>query len=154
MTIQVQPRSVSWKPSLGLFLLLACSLLLIAGCGNGSEPQATASPGGGDTDEVSQEEAIERVLANLALNPENQPDASTAIATRMTEREALETMQRRGGIEARPPTPLSDEPVWLVEVRGQFVGFRPEPARQGTWFQVVPIGDTSPFGGFVPDEQP
>lgn len=150
----MQRRSVSWKPSLGLVVLLACSLLLMAGCGDGSEPQATASPGGGDSGELSQEQAIERVLANLALNPENQPDASTAIATRMTEREALETMQRRGGIEARPPTPLSDEPVWLVEVRGQFVGFIPGPARQGTWFQVVPIGDASPFGTFVADERP
>jgi len=145
---------VSWKPSLGLFVLLVSSLLPMAGCGDGSESQATASPGGGDSGELSQEQATELVLANSALNTENHPDASTAIATRMTEREAWDTMRQRGGIEARPPTPLSDEPVWLVEVRGQFVGFRPGPARQGTLLQVVPIGDASPFGTFVPDERP
>ena len=140
--------------ALGLFVLLVSSLLPMAGCSNGSESQATASPGGGDSGELSQEQAIEIVLANFAVNPENHPDASTAIATRMTEREAWETIQRRSGVESRPPTPLSDQPVWLVEVRGQFVGFRPGPARQGTWLQVVPIGDASPFGAFVPDEQP
>jgi hypothetical protein len=138
--------------------------LLAGGCGGGGgEPPSapTLTPGAGDTGELTAEQAIQRVLDTLGEAPDQHPDPSTATARRMTECEAIDMMQWEGATRGRPPTPPSESPVWLVEVRGQFSGFigyglTPDlsPPRAGRFVQIVEAdGSASGTGAILPDER-
>jgi hypothetical protein len=123
-------------------------------CGGGGEGATpTPTPSAGDAAELTRDQIIEHALEILQAAPGNQPDTSTATATRMTEREALETVQG-AGIEGRPPTASSERLIWLVEVRGQFVNSHPGPARAGRYFLISALDGRIESGGFVPDAAP
>jgi ABC-type glycerol-3-phosphate transport system substrate-binding protein len=140
-----------------LLVIVIASCLLAAACGGGDEeqPTSTVTPAAttGDGGELTEEQAIERALEVIRANPDNHPDPSTATATRMTEREAVETMQR-AGVSGQPPTPAAESPVWLVEIRGEFVGFIPGPARPGRYFLILGLDGFPHSGAFVPDASP
>jgi hypothetical protein len=102
--------------------------------------------------ELSHEEAIQCALDLLAQIPENRPNPSTAMASRMTEREAWERLQREG-VEGRRPSSPSESPVWLVEVRGEFVGFISGPPRPGRSFLILSIDGRVESGAFIPDAE-
>jgi len=140
-----------------VFLLVAVVAglaLLAAGCGGGGEeaastPTPTSSAGHGG--ELTAEQAIERVLEMLEAAPDQRADRSTATARRMTECEAVDVMGWEGVPRGRPPVPPSEDPVWLVEVRGEFSGFigfgltpGPSPPLTGRWIQIV--GADGSFG--------
>jgi hypothetical protein len=123
-------------------VLLATFLLLSVGCG-GETAQENPTPTGTEDGLLSKESAIDLVLGIVTGNPENRVDRSTAKADRMTEGEAEETMRLRGGLQGRSARTPTDRLVWLVEVRGEFVGFRaygltPGPVAQtGTLLVIV-----------------
>jgi len=100
---------------------------------------------------LSAEQAIRHVLDVLALDSENQPDTSTATAQRMTEAEAQAFMRREAG---QPGPPLSsDRPVWLVEVRGRFHGFKSGPPGAGRLLTIVCLdGRGGGASAFIPDQ--
>jgi hypothetical protein len=106
-----------------ILVLLATCLLLWAGCGD-ETAQENPTPTGIEDVPLSKESAIEQVLALIALEPKNKADPSTAKADLMTEREAYETIRLRGALQGRSARTPSNRLVWLVEVRGEFVGFR------------------------------
>jgi hypothetical protein len=145
-----------------LVVVVAGLALIAAACGDeGDDSAAMATPtpsaeGGG---ELTREQAIQRVVEMLAEAPVQFPDASTATARRMTECEAYEMMGWEGAPRLRPPTPLSGDPVWLVEVRGEFSGFigyrltpNPSPPLVGKWIQIVRVDGTDGGAG-LPDER-
>ena len=162
-----RPRTLAAWLSAGVVLLVAVVLTPFAGCGgSGGEPSSMSTPeesppAGVATVlascvhdvELSHEEAIQCAVDLLAQIPENRPNASTAMASRMTEREALDTMQREGALQGQPPTPPSERPVWLVEVRGEFVGFIPGPPRPGRYFLILGLNGPVESGAFIPDAE-
>jgi hypothetical protein len=161
------------RAMVGLVVASTILLTLFAGCGgSGGEPSSMSTPtAGGRAEEesppagiatvlascvhdveLSHEEAIQCALDLLAQIPENRPDPSTAMASRMTEREAWERLQREG-VEGRSPSPPSERPVWLVEVRGEFVGFISGPPRPGRYFLILGLNGPVESGAFIPDAE-
>jgi len=105
--------------------------------------------------ELSRDDILQRAQDEiLTAAPENRPDASTVAATRMTEREALETVEREGGAPGLFLRVVTDEPAWLVEVRGEFVDSCPGPLRPGRYVLVVGLDGSLESGGFLPDATP
>ena len=140
-----------------LVAVVAALALLAAGCGGGEESSATLTTtptvSTRDGGELTREQIIESALEFMRGDPDNKPDASTATANRMTERQAWERL-RQGGVEGLHPTPPPETPAWLVEVRGEFVGFIPGAARPGRYFLIVDLYGVSHSGAFVPDATP
>jgi len=146
-----------------VFLLvtaMAALALLTAACGGGGEGRASVStpPAAcGQGSELSQEQAIQCAVWIAGADPDNRVDPSTATARRMSECQAHETMQWEGALQGRSPNPLSENPVWLVEVRGEFSGSigygltpDPSPPRAGRFVQVLGDGGA---GGILFDER-
>jgi hypothetical protein len=139
-----------------LLVAVVAGLAVLAGCSGGDEqptPSPTPAASAGSGAELTRDQIIQHALEILEAAPDNRPDPSTATATRMTEREALETVQR-AGIEGRPPDASSERLVWLVEVRGQFVNSHPAPPRAGRYFLIFALDGRVESGGFIPDATP
>ena len=130
--------------------LAIAGIVVLAACGGGGgeqpAPSPTPSATAEDGAELSREQIIERALEIMEAQPDNRPDGSTATATRMTEREAVEAIQR-AGVSGRPATPVAEHPVWLVEIRGEFVGLILGPARQGAYFLILGVDGVTHSGG-------
>jgi hypothetical protein len=143
------------KATAMILVLLATLLLLSVGCG-GETAHENATPSGTQDAPLSEESAIELVLGMFEGNTENKVDPSTAKADLMTEREAYETIRLRGGLEGRSARTLSDRLVWLVEVRGEFVGFRAYGVTPGlgtqaaTLLAIVTMDGLMISGSYVP----
>ena len=143
-----------------LVAVVAALALLAAACGGGGDEStstATSTPSAGDGADLTADQAIQRVLDMLEKAPDQRADPSMATARRMTECEAHEMMRWEGAPRGRPPTPPSERPVWLVEIRGEFSGFigygltpDPSPPRAGTWIQILGDGGA---GGILFDER-
>jgi hypothetical protein len=150
-----------------VFLLMAVvgSLALLTACGGGggegSTATATPTPSAGSDGELTAEQIIQRVLQILEEAPDQTVDASTATARRMTECEAVDVVGWEGVPRGRPPVPPSEDPVWLVEVRGEFSGFigygltpDPSPPLAGRWIQIVRVdGSVGGSGAILWDER-
>jgi hypothetical protein len=151
-----------------LFLLVtvvAGLALLAAACGGGgggeSAATATPTPSAGDGGELTAEQAIQGLVDMLSEAPDQHPDPSTATARRMAECEAIDMMGWEGAPRGRPPVPPSEDPVWLVEVRGEFSGFigygltpDPSPPRAGRWIEIVRVdGSVGGGGAGLPDKR-
>ena len=149
-----------------VFLLvtaMAALALLAAACGGGGERRASVStpPAAcGQGSELSQEQAIQCAVWIAGADPDNRVDPSTATARRMSECQAHETMQWEGALRGRSPHPLSENPVWLVEVRGEFSGFvgygltpDPSPPLSGRFLQIVQLDGSFGAAAGLPDER-
>jgi hypothetical protein len=142
--------------------VVALALLTVACGGGNGQSTATAKPTVGVTDgaELTAEQAVQRALDMLAKAPEQFPDASTATARRMTECEAVDVMGWEGVPRGRPPVPPSEDPVWLVEVRGEFSGFigygltpDPSPPLTGRWVQIIELDGSIGAAAGISDER-
>jgi hypothetical protein len=118
---------------------------------SGFIPDAGATPG--PAVELTREQAIERALELLAAFLNNQPDPSTATATRMTYGEALETVQREGASAEGSSALPSDLPVWLVEIGGVFVRTGGPPA-PGTHVFILNLRGGSEYDELILDATP
>jgi hypothetical protein len=147
-----------------LLAVVAGLALLAAACGGGEgeEVASTVTPSASPADggEVTAEQAIQRVLEMLEEAPDQHPNPSTATARRMMECEALDLMGWEGVARGRPPTPPSENPVWLVEVRGEFSGFigfgltpDPSPPRAGRFVQIVRVDSSFGAAAGLSDER-
>jgi hypothetical protein len=104
--------------------------------------------------ELSRERILERALDEVAPpGSENEPDPSTAVLTQMTYREAVDTLRREGGPDFSE-RPRQDDPAWLFEVGGKFVGFCPGPMQSGRYFLVLALDGFVESSGFIPDAAP
>lgn len=104
--------------------------------------------------ELTREEIVQRALDETGISPDNQPDSSTAALTRMTFREALQTLRHAGAPQDFSERAGPDSPAWLYEVRGQFVGMCPGPASPGRYFFVFGLDGFIESSGFIPDAAP
>ena len=105
--------------------------------------------------ELSRESILERALDDVAPpRSENEPDPSTAALTRTTFREALETLRREGAPEDFSERAGPDSPVWLFEVRGEFVDLCAGAVRPGRYFLVLALDGFVESSGFIPDATP
>ena len=103
--------------------------------------------------ELSAEDIVQRVLYELDSDPttEGDPGLYSATATPMTEREALEALERAGGAPDLSMRVLTDDPAWLVEVRGESVDSCTLAPLQGRYLSVR-YPDGSPVSsGFIPE---
>jgi len=77
-------------------------------------------------DRQDEEKIINAVLDEIAREPRNRADRSTASADLMTERQASDEIRRflalDGGQVMSGSVTAAERLVWLVKVRGQFVG--------------------------------
>jgi len=104
--------------------------------------------------ELPREDIVERALDEMGISSENRPDASTVTLTRATFREALQTLRRAGAPRDFSERAGPDGPVWLFEVRGQFVGMCPGPPRPGRYFLVLGPDGSVQSSGFIPGAAP
>ena len=103
--------------------------------------------------ELSSEGAIGRVLLEINGWPlEDQSDLHSAAATRMTQREALEALEREGGAPDLSMRVLTDEPAWLVEFRGEGVDSCTLAQLHGRYLSVRHLGGSPVSSGFIPDD--
>jgi hypothetical protein len=103
--------------------------------------------------ELSSEGVIGRVMLEIDGSPsEDQPDLHSATATRMTEREALEALEREGGAPGLSMRVLTDEPAWLVEVGGEGVDSCTLAPLQGKYLSVRHLDGSPVSSGFIPDD--
>ena len=103
--------------------------------------------------ELSSEEIIRRFMMEINPAPisEDQIDVSAATATPMTEREALEALEREGGAPDLSMRVLTDEPAWLVEVRGEGIDSCTLARLQGRYLSVRHPDGSPVSSGFIPD---
>jgi len=136
---------------------MIAGIALLTACDGKEGEQPTLSPtpavSVADGAELTREQIIERAFEILEAAPDNQPDPSTVVASRVTERQALETVQQ-AGIEGRSPNVSSERLVWLVEMRGQFVNSHPGSPRAGRYFLIFGLDGRVESGGFIPDVTP
>jgi hypothetical protein len=105
--------------------------------------------------ELPRERILERALDEVAPpGSENEPDPSTVNLTRTTYREALETLRHEGAPQDFSERPKQDSPVWLFEVKGEFVGLCPGAAGPGRAFLVLALDGFVESGGLIPDATP
>jgi len=97
-------------------------------------------------DGQDKEQIINAVLDQIAREPRNRADRSTATADLMTERQASDEIRRflaiEGGQVMSASVTVAERMVWLVKVHGQFVGFigigsRGPETRQGEGLWLV-----------------
>ena len=101
---------------------------------------------------LSSEDVIARVMLEIGGSPsEDQADLHSATATRMTEREALQALEREGGAPDLSMRVLTDEPAWVVEVSGQSVDSCTLAPLQGRYLSVRHLDGTPLSSGFIPD---
>ena len=103
--------------------------------------------------ELSVGDIVKRVLDEIAGPPfpQVQLDVSAVTAASMTEREALEALEREGGSPDLAMRVLTDDPAWLVEVRGAGIDSCTLAPLQGRYLSVR-YPDGSPVSsGFIPD---
>jgi len=105
--------------------------------------------------ELSSEEIIRRFMWEINPPPvsedPDQPDLSAATATLMTEREALEALEREGGAPDLSMRVLTDDPAWLVEVRGEGIDSCTLARLQGRYLSVRHPDGSPVSSGFIPD---
>ena len=103
--------------------------------------------------ELSVGDIVKRVLDEIAGPPfpQVQLDVSTATAASMTEREALEALEREGGAPDLSMRVLTDEPAWLVEVRGEGIDSCTLAPLQGRYLSVRHPDGSPVSSGFIPD---
>jgi len=103
--------------------------------------------------ELSSEEIIRRFMMEMNTDPtsEDQIDVSAGTATPMTEREALEALEREGGAPDLSMRVLTDEPAWLVEVSGEGVDSCTLAPLQGRYLSVRHPDGSPVSSGFIPD---
>jgi len=138
--------------------VVAALALLAAACGGGEQgakPTPTVTARTEDGGELTGEQIIELALGSLEAVPDNDPDPSTATATRMKDCETVDALRWEGQQWGGTPDYPSENPVWLVKVRGEFSGFigfgltpDPSPPRSGTFIQILEL-DGSPSGGTI-----
>lgn len=126
---------------------------LISTLGNGGGGFMRFDEGEHQGPELSSEGAIERVLLEINGWPlEDQSDLHSAAATRMTQREALEALEREGGAPDLSMRVLTDEPAWLVEFRGEGVDSCTLAQLQGRYLSVRHLDGSPVSSGFIPDD--
>lgn len=138
--------------------VVAALALLAAACGGGEQgatPTPTVTARTEDGGELTGEQIIELALGSLEAVPDNDPDPSTATATRMKDCETVDALRWEGQQWGGTPDYPSENPVWLVKVRGEFSGFigfgltpDPSPPRSGTFIQILEL-DGSPSAGTI-----
>lgn len=103
--------------------------------------------------ELSSDQIIERVLAELDRDPttEGDPGLSAGTATAMTEREALEALEKKGGKPDLSMRVLTDDPAWLVEVSGEGIDSCTLAPLQGRYLSVRRADGSPVSSGFFPD---
>jgi hypothetical protein len=103
--------------------------------------------------ELSSEGVIGRVMLEIGGWPlEDQSGMHSATATRMTEREALEALEREGGAPDLSMRVLTDDPAWLVEVGGESVDSCTLAPLQGRYLSVRHLDGSPVSSGFIPDD--
>ena len=103
--------------------------------------------------ELSREKIVERALLEVDV-PGNKPDPSTASLAQMTYREALDTLRREGAPQDFSERPHQDDPVWLVEVSGDFIDPCAGIPRLGKYLLVQALDGFIESSGFVADATP
>ena len=104
--------------------------------------------------ELTREQIIERALELPEAAPDNQPEPSTATATRMTYGEALEMVEREGAEPDGASGLSADLPVWLVEVRGVRLPKGKVPAAPGTYVFILNLRGGSEYEELMLDATP
>ena len=103
--------------------------------------------------ELSRESILERALLEVDI-PGNEPDPSAATLTRMTYREALDTVREEGAPQDFSERPHQDDPVWLFEIRGEFLDSCAGTPLPGRAFLVLALDGFVESGAFVSDATP
>ena len=148
---------LKWSISFCAFALWLLAFALVAACGGepSSSPSPPVAPG-----EITGAQAVDLVLEAIASDPLNQPDRNTAKAALMDEGEAVRKIEAEAGSHSSSIGANPDRPVWLVQVRGRFVGFlgilgtRVEPPQSGTAWGVILTSGEFLDAGVVFDRVP